>query len=64
MSLNPFRLLFVVPDLGWKTKKKELKHTRIQGSSPFSMVGTINFYVWTTICNELPCYKNAHQTLR
>ena len=34
-------MIFVVPDLAWE-KRKKVKHTRVQSSSPFSMVGKIS----------------------
>ena len=37
-SFHPVQSLFMVLDFAWQ---KKLMHTRIQRSSPFSMVGTI-----------------------
>ena len=39
ISFNSVQKLFVLPGFAWK-KKKKLKHTRTQSSSPFSMVET------------------------
>ena len=38
MSFAPFRLLLKVRDFARKTKKKKLKHIRIQSFSQFSTV--------------------------